>query len=267
MKRAYFFLVIVTTSLFLGACEKVIDVDLNSVNPKLVVQGNINQLPGPYFVTLNQSLNFDESNNFPPVQNAFVTISDNLGDVDTLTEVQSGVYATTHLQGIPGNTYTLSVNVAGEIYTSVSTMPQYVELQGLNFLNFTGPLGNQRMFTVPVFQDPAGQENFYRYILRVNHLTSESIFLLSDQDYDGQLNTRALRSFDPQIQSGDSVWVEMRCVDESVWNYFDGLRESGGGNPLNQPATPFTPSSPIQGENVIGYFSAHSVSVKETVVP
>lgn len=264
MIRMYKLLFMVPAVLVLAACEKVIEVEVDDADERLVIQGNITQEPGPYFVNIHKSVALGETNDFPPVQNASVTISDDLGNVEPLQEAEPGVYATSAMQGQPGRTYFLNVQADGKTYTAKSTMPQPVSLDALMFVEFTGPLGNPRLFTVPVFQDPAGVPNFYRFVLRVNGLTSQSIFLLNDNGRDGETNARPLRSFDPNIQSGDSVWVELYNMDETPWLYYDGLRETGGG--LNQTATPFTPATAIEGENVMGYFSAHTVSRKATQV-
>ncbi len=46
--------------------------------PKLVITGEINNLPGPYKVTISKSANFTSNNDFPPVSGALVTITESV---------------------------------------------------------------------------------------------------------------------------------------------------------------------------------------------
>ena len=62
--------------LFLSNCTQVIDIDLNNSDPKIIVEGSITNEAGPYFVKLSKSVNFDQSNSYPPISNAVVTSSD-----------------------------------------------------------------------------------------------------------------------------------------------------------------------------------------------
>src|SRR5580692_11732163 len=108
------------------SCQKVINIDLNSASPAIVIVGNVNDQPGPYTVTLSQTVNFSENNTFPPVTGAFITIADNAGTTDTLIESPPGTYNTKKLVGVDGRTYTLKVIANGQTYTSTSIMPQAV---------------------------------------------------------------------------------------------------------------------------------------------
>ena len=51
----------------LAACTKEIDIDLNSSNPQTVIEGNISDEPGPYIVKISKTVNYSESNNYPPI--------------------------------------------------------------------------------------------------------------------------------------------------------------------------------------------------------
>src|ERR1700722_4665701 len=53
--------------LFIASCQKVINIDLNSASPAMIIVGNVNDQPGPYTVTLSQTVNFSQPNTFPAV--------------------------------------------------------------------------------------------------------------------------------------------------------------------------------------------------------
>src|SRR5690554_906724 len=101
---------ILFSTILLYSCEKEIDLDLNNSDPQIIIEGSITDAPGPYYVRISKSVNFDEPNSYPPVSGAYVTISDNEGNTDVLTEIEEGLYQTNTIVGAPGNTYNLSVS-------------------------------------------------------------------------------------------------------------------------------------------------------------
>src|ERR1039458_9531614 len=96
---------------FLTGCQKVVSIDLNNANPRLVIEGIVTDQPGPYSVKLSVSGDyFAPSLYFPPVSNALIVMTDNFGQTDTLKENTSGTYLSSTLLGVPGSTYTLYVS-------------------------------------------------------------------------------------------------------------------------------------------------------------
>src|SRR6478752_4359801 len=92
------------------SCTKVISVDLNAASPKIVIEGNIYNIPGPYRIELSKTVAFSDANVFPPVRGAIVTIVDQTTNLtDLLSETSAGVYTTHTIQGIPGHTYLMTV--------------------------------------------------------------------------------------------------------------------------------------------------------------
>src|ERR1700689_168989 len=91
------------------ACKKIVTLKLNNVPAAIVIQGNVTNVAGPYYVAISQPVGFYANNNFPPVSGATVLISNSEGQTDSLTEVSPGNYATNFIQGAPGDTYSLSV--------------------------------------------------------------------------------------------------------------------------------------------------------------
>jgi len=70
--------------LLLTSCQKVIDLKVKDASPKYVIEGNVTNLPGPYTVTLSRTTPFNTSWQFNGVGGATVTISDNMGNSETL---------------------------------------------------------------------------------------------------------------------------------------------------------------------------------------
>jgi hypothetical protein len=83
--------------------------------------------------------------------------------------------------------------------------------------------------------------------------------------YDDRLNngeevTVPLFDFSRELFPGDILQIEMQCIDEFVYEYFNSIGNTQGGS-----ATPANPYTNIIGSE-LGYFSAHTYEVKETVI-
>ena len=75
---------LIILSLFLvTSCEKEIDLDLEDQSGQIVIEGNITDQAGPYFVKITKSVAFTQANQYPAVTNAQVILSDNTGQTET----------------------------------------------------------------------------------------------------------------------------------------------------------------------------------------
>jgi hypothetical protein len=246
------------------SCTKVINVDLNDVAKKYVIEGNITNEAGPYTVKITQTKNFDENNQFPGVSGATVTVGDNTGYIETLQEVSAGIYQTKNLHGTIGRTYNLTVDINGSRFTASSTMPAQVNLDSLYVtnLNFFGKIVKA---VVPVYTDPAGQGNSYHFNQYINGTLDKQVYYQNDDFTDGKTSTESLLRNDPDstLHTGDNVVVEMQCIDKPMYTYWFSLDMSATGEGYGTPSNPVTN---ISG-GALGYFSAHTAQRKSLKVP
>lgn len=240
------------------ACRKVITVDLNPASSKYVIEGAVTNASGPCRIKITQTKNFSGNNTFAGVSGALVTISDNAGNTSLLSEGTPGNYSTAAITGVPGRTYYLSVKIANESFNAVSTMPAPVLFDTLYVESLTGPGDTLRTATIG-YRDPAGTKNYYRHVMYINNAYVKEIFIGNDELTDGNEVAQTIFSNgDHEIKRGDSVKVEMQCIDEHVYKYFFTLIQTTG----QSSAAPTNPVNNIPG--ALGYFSAHSVQVKRT---
>jgi hypothetical protein len=259
-------LIIVVAALWLFSCKKIVTLKLNNVPAAIVIQGEVTDQPGPYYVTINQPVDFYADNNFPPVSGAGVVITSSDGQTEGLAEITPGTYSTQLLEGIPGVTYTLSVTVQGVNYTASSTMPQPVNLDSITYQVSSG-FGRTQISAVVNFQDPAGVRNYYQFIEYINQVQlTKDLFVFDDRLSDGRYINYALYNDSAYLQPGDQLRVDMYCIDSAVYNYFFQLFQSGGAGSFNTSASPANPTSNINN-GAFGYFSAHTVSSKNGYVP
>lgn len=254
-----------STLVLFTSCEKVIDIDLKDADKKYVVEAEINDQPGPYFVKVSRTVSFSEKNQFPAVQGAQVTISDNAGTLDTLIEVQPGLYRTQSIQGVSGRTYTLNINASGNIISAVSTMPAKVMLDSVTFLVSTfgqQPGETPNFIPIPRFQDPPSFDNTYRFKRTINSKLDNTFFIDNDNLINGLQYQRPLFGGELDIKKGDTVHFELQCIDRAIYDYFNSLNASIGSGP-GGGATPANPITNMKG--ALGYFSAHTSDSKKVV--
>ncbi|MCU7616360.1 DUF4249 domain-containing protein [Chryseobacterium sp. PBS4-4] len=263
------FLIIISLFLFTG-CEKEIDLDLDDQSGNIVIEANVTDQVGPYYVKITKSVAFTADNVYPVIKDATVVLSDNTGQTETLTYIGEGFYETKTFSAVPGRTYTLKVSAEGKVYTAQSKMPEPVLLEDLEQDSFL-VAGEMSYTLLPVFTDPPALGNRYLFNYYVNN--SGKIFeAFSDNVNNGMANQRPL--FLPnedddgdgeKTKVGDTVHVEMQCIDTNVYTYFSSLLQiiDGGG-----PGGGITPSNPPSNisNGALGYFSAHTVSKKTYVI-
>jgi hypothetical protein len=260
-------IMIVISVIMMSSCEKEIELDLNSSNPKYVIEGEIpqNELAT---VKITKTVNFSDSNNFPTVKGAIVTITDEIGTTEQLIETSTGIYKTQKLKGSEGKTYTLSVKADGNTFTAKSTMPKAVKLTGLKTsLSSFAPPGassSDNYIVFPQFIDPAALGNSYRFIQIRNGELDKSIIIANDNIGNGKPNSRPIFSQNFDIKLGDTITVEMRCIDVLVYDYFFSLNAIQGNGP-GGGTTPTNPVSNISG-GALGYFSAFTGEKVSAVV-
>ena len=254
--------------IILSSCQKVIDINLNSAAPVIIIEGNISNQPGPYTVQLSKTVNFSDSNTFPQVTGASVTITDNAGNSDILTEASPGIYKTNTLQGIVGRTYSITVTAEGKSYQASASMPSPVIIDTLveHISNGFGggPGANTNISVIVVYTDPAGIENYYRFIETINGVQVNTFSISSDYLRDGEIMDRRMRgNGDIKLEIGDSVNIQLQSIDKGVYNYFRTFNQtSDGGMNSSSPANPTSNLS----NGALGYFSAFSVTSKNIVI-
>lgn len=262
MRRYTNILAILLLAVAFTSCEKVIPVDLNDSDPKLVIEAQVGDHDGPYWVALTRSVNFDESNDFPEVTDAEVIITDSEGNTEMLEQALDGLYVTNNLEGVPGRSYTLDITVDGVTYTAVSTMPAPIEIDTIKFKN--GFFPGTKIVDVS-FQDIPGEDNYFLMLQYQNGYSfSDGTFPLgSDQLTDGEEITFTFLYDEGEISPADTMTYELYVIDEGVFDYFRTLNQLADAGNSASPANPITNFT----NNPLGYFSAHAVRRKAIVLP
>lgn len=268
MRKAASYILIISLSaaMVLAGCKKIIQLKTDIVPPKYVIEANISDMANNCNVVITTTIGLNSPIRFEGVTGADVTIGeDNFAPVK-LNEISEGNYFSSLLTAKPGRQYTLNVQIEDQQFTSTVTVPQKVAFDSLYIIDFDA-FGGVRKFPNVVFQDPEGIPNNYRFLLYKNRLQNSNIFVLNDDFSDGRLISTFLPFFDEsdaqKINTGDTVTVEMQCIDPSVFLYFNSMSiSSSGGNEVVAPGNPVTN---IEG-GALGYFNAYTKQIKTVIV-
>ncbi|MGY4385595.1 hypothetical protein ACVWYN_002641 [Pedobacter sp. UYP24] len=238
-----------------SSCEKVISLDLKNAEAKIVIYGDISDQTDNQFVRISRSYNFTEPNKFNAATGARVIVTSQLGSVINFSEITPGVYQSPKFRGRPGQKYTLDVTLDGQKYTSVSSMPEKVYLDSLNFRQISF-FGKTATHIVANFEDPLETQNQYRYLLTIKGKVVEEV-VSDDRFNNGNKVANTIYHELNDLQTGDPIELELQCIDRNVYTYFFSFGQNlGGGGPPVSPANP--PSNISNG--ALGVFSVHTSS-------
>lgn len=255
---------IIIFPMLFASCEKVIDIDLNSADPQIVIEGTITDQSGPYTVKISQTTDYFNPEKSPTISYAIVNITDSEGNFETLLETEPGIYQTSTMQGVIGRTYELYVNIDNEEYKATSYLPFVTNIDSLSYDKSPSIMGNNdgNYLVTCYFHDYENIENYYRIKLYKNSELSENFDLIDDQLQDGKfINYGRLRD---EIVLNDTIVVELMNIDEDLYDYYNTLSSILNDGGMSS-ATPANPNSNISN-GALGYFGAYSYTQQTIII-
>ncbi|MDX1652481.1 MAG: DUF4249 domain-containing protein [Brumimicrobium sp.] len=262
MKRVFILWVVI--ALAFVSCEKVIDLKVNDIEEKVVIDANYDAVNQRVEVKLTTTKDVFSGSEFPAVEGALIEIIDPSGNITTVPGIGGGNYLLTGYAPEYNSNYTLRVNYNNTLYEATTILPSVVALDSLTqefqeasifgeagyvvFMNFTDPLG----------------ANYYRAIRKVNgeYLTELSQQFIFDDTF-SEGNNQKVPFFNSRYEIGDSVIVEFRSYSEESYDYYTQLFDLAGDSGNNAaPANPETNWS----NGALGHFSAYGFDSKLIVI-
>lgn len=263
MKKIFYILIVLPLFILTG-CEEVVDVDLETAAPRLVVDASIDWIKGTsgneQTITLTTTTGYYESE-VPVVSNAVVTVTNSAGTVYEFTETPgTGQYVCQYFLPEVGETYTLLINYDGQTYTATETLVDVPDITSIAQTDDGGFLGDEtevRFF----FNDNADEENYYmsRYI--ADFLGYPDYDVMEDRFSNGNEMFNFLS--DEDMNAGDTIDIRLYGISKQYYNYMAKLLEvADGGGPFS------TTPGKVRGNMVnqtnednyaLGYFRLGSV--------
>ena len=249
-----------------SACKEVVDVELLSVPPVVVIDAWIIDRKGASYVKLSKSAPYNSVLAAPRILDAQVSIFDNPENIIVFKHQNSGIYVPENddFEGfVNGNHYHLSVTVNKVIYTAHSRVPSITIIDSLSiFFRENDLLFADGYYLRVNYQDDPTTENYYMWKLSINNtpMTEQTVNLLNDDITNGQYLFQEI--YGP-LALGDTIDIEWLSLTKEGYQYYLGLYQLlEAGSPSQ--AIPENPVSNIEG--ALGFFTTASAQKKRIVV-
>ncbi len=246
----------------ISSCEKIIDLELPEAEKLYVIEALLSD--AGCRVNLSRTLDLSDSNHYDIVSGANITIAEDGRTPVRLTQVNGGYYRA-GIIGRSGRSYTLRVEVNGNIFTTTSQVPEKVAVDSF-YISERLFFGRTRKVAMLEFQDPPGLGNVYRFIQYVNTKKDNNIYITNDHLIDGRKTVYEMLVFEDEkepLKAGDQLSVELLTITPFMYNYWYSLDQGALGQ--TQVASPANPVNPFQ-KGAVGYFSTHTLSSRSTAL-
>ncbi len=256
-------------------CEDVIEVELNSTNPRIVIEGSIADNNSKSIIKITKSTDFYKPGVYEKIIGAEISINDSDGNRVGFTEISEGIYESLDIIGKPTTEYLIEVLAEGKTYNAVSTMPNKIILDSLTLEAMhphPGDDGEPGFILIIHFQDPKNNSDFCRFKLYKNGVQLGSFYIYEDRLTNGNYISYRLPldAKGDKIEIGDKLTVDLMSIDAPVFEFYktansinaSGSTRGGAGSSSSTPANPVTNWS----NKALGVFSAYTVSSDSIII-
>lgn len=233
---------VILLAIFLNSCEDVVNVNLNTEKPRLVIDASINWYKGTtgneQKVKLTTTTNYF-TNVIPTVSGATIYIKNSANTIFNFLEIpNTGEYICNNFVPVINEVYTLTVVSNGQTYTAVETLKSVAVISSIAQNNQGGFTGNDIEIKT-LYQDPAIDENYYLYKYKYSNQPKPDYYVDQDEFFQGNLFFSI--SQNSKLKIGDQIEVTHFGISKQYYNYLSVLLSiagnSGGGPFQSPPAT------------------------------
>ncbi len=274
MKKIFLYTTLLITSLFFTGCEEVVNIDLDTQQPKLVIDAVIKWQKGTpgdvQKVKLTTTTNF-YTNVIPVVSGATVYVTNSSNTVFNFIETpNTGEYTCTNFVPVINESYTLTVIHDGQTYRATDTLLATPAIDSVEQQLGQGFGGVEEIQVKFFFQDNGLEDNFYLVGVKNQAIVYPEYNVISDEFFQG--NTMFGFYANEDLVAGDVLQLYVQGISERYNNYMAKLLNiaaSDGGNPFA------TPPATLKGNIVnqtnpdnypLGYFSLGEVDTRTYTV-
>ncbi len=261
-------------ALIFSACEDVVELDLPDGETRLVVEGTVYYGQPLQEVILSTTAPFFADGETPRVSDAVVVIEDNLGNRETLLEVEKGIYQLDK-QGELGKSYRIEITLSdgrkyGSSYQDLNPIAQidsiYYQYQRLPFAD-----ENDSTFSINFdFTEPGESEDFYRWNYYVNgEYFNEDVTFTNDEFFNG-IEVKEVGIVREFLEKGDTVLIEQMSITKEYYDFLVRFEQT-----LSAGGLFSSPPIPVRGNIVnlndpkdyaLGFFGVSSITKAEIVI-
>ena len=253
-----FFILIGST---FSSCEDVIELDLDTTEPRLVIEGTLDAGTQMSQVLISRSNDFYDPSGPEPISGASISLQGEDGAVYTLAETSDGTYRAENVAVNPGEEVMVAVEVEGILYEAVSRVPYPVNLKEIVVAEnaIETPFGDDGEGSIALsanWDDLADIENFYRIRTYLDGAFQSDSYLLLKDVFVGDGAELSIPLPD-RFEENSTVTLELLSTDEPYYDYFFQVSSVAGDGAGS--TTPFNPVGNFS-PNVLGYFGIYYAS-------
>jgi hypothetical protein len=253
--------------LLIISCEEVIDLDLKTTEPKLVIDASLfwykNTSGNIQIIKLTLTAPYYDAE-VPAATGATVTVTDSNNNIfNFIEEANTGIYSNQSFTPVINGEYNLKIEYNDEVYTASETLISVAEINKIEQKNDAGFSGDETEIKA-FYTDPANINNYYLFQFVNTDLNTVSLDVYDDEFTDGNQIFAYYSSED--LVAGNSLIIQNQGVSQRFYEYMYILlqqsKDDSGGPFQTQPAT-------LRGNCVnetnpsnypLGYFRASEVS-------
>lgn len=273
MKKLFKYIVMVLSPILIS-CEDVIEVDLETAEPRLVIDASIdwikNTSGNEQKIILTKTTGY-YSETFPPVSGAEITVTNSGNTVFYFTENPgTGEYICIDFVPVIGETYTLNVFVEGEAYTATESLVGVPEIEENIEQNNTGGMAGDEVEITYYYQDDGSQENYYLYsVTNSSHVAFPQYSIENDENSQGNLTPVYYSHEDLEV--GDVLNLRLYGISKNYYKYFRKILNASGNDDSPFSTTPAEVRGNINNQTdalnfPYGYFRLSEVAVKDYTI-
>ena len=251
------------------SCEDVIDVDLKTAPPKIVIDAAIKWQKGT--TGSEQKIRLTTTSPFfdiavPVVNGATITVTNVTTNqiFNFIENNNSGNYICNNFVPIIGNSYTLNILVNNQFYTATDTLlatPSIINVEQKKVAGFEKDEIQIKYF----YQDNGLENNFYLLTVKQNTLPIPEISVSDDKFFQGNQMFGFYNEED--LKPTDILDLSVQGISESYYNFMNKLISISNSNANPFATAPATLKGNIKNITLpknypLGYFSLGEVDTR-----
>ncbi|MGN6495464.1 MAG: DUF4249 family protein [Agriterribacter sp.] len=264
---------VVSSCFLLLSCTKVVDVDLETTAPKLVIDASIDWVKGTagneQKIKLSTTTGY-YSAEFPTVSGAAIVITNSAGAIfNFIEDPGTGEYSCSNFQPVISETYTLKVVLNGEIYTATETCIGVPDIEQNIEQNNAGGFGGDEVEITYYYRDNGDEVNHYLH--RILSPVSTFPDYKAQDDLNNQGNLMQEYFSDKDLKVGDVINIRLYGISGRYYDYFRKLLAASGADSGPFQTTPGSVRGNIINQThfanfAYGYFRLSEVAARDYTV-
>lgn len=219
--------------LFTSSCENVVDVNLETADPKLVIDAEIIWKKGTsgneQTIKISRMAPY-YSPKTPKVSGAKVRVENSQGTSFTFNESEPGVYICTNFVPVINMDYVMFVEVNGETYTAAEKLTSVVPISDIEQKMIPDIGGEDIIELTFYYKDPIDEVNYYLTDYKSDFLLFNEYVIANDELFNG--NVSNTRFSDKDMKPGKKVEIIHRGISKNFYSYMDLILKASTPNPF-----------------------------------